>query len=226
MLTLLAASSASTAGPDFSGWVTAVATVVLTFATIALAVLTWQLAKATRSPAVIATIEPNGWAPTLLLDIHLANEGTASAFDITISFDPPIPQEREGQQHLERASILRAGQKMVSTLVDAKLMINTAYQVKVSWADKPGGKQKSLAYPVDISSIKGLRFINGGNPLFRISEDIRKLREQIDRVAKGQHRIEVDSYTSADREQEERAQQEMYEQIIAREKKQGGDPNA
>lgn len=193
-----------------SAWVTAIATVVLTAATIALAFLTWRLAEATRTPSVVATIEPNGWAPTILLDIHLVNEGSASAFDIEIGFDPALPKEREGQHHLERTSVLRSGQQMVSTLVEAKLMIDQVYEVTLSWARKPGGRKIVSIYPIDVSAIKGMRYINGGDPMFRIAEDVKKLREQIDRIAGGSKRLQVDSFSAQDRQAEHAVLVESY----------------
>ena len=202
LLLLQTSGSQPQAVLDMSAWVTAIATVVLTAATIALAYLTWQLAQATRSPSVVATIEPNGWAPTILLDIHLVNEGTASAFDVEIGFDPPLPKEKEGQHHLERTSVLKSGQQMISTLVQAKLMIDQVYTVTLSWAKKPGGRKTKTVYPIDVSAIKGMRFINGGDPIFRIAEDIRKLREQMDRLAGGAKRLQVDSFSAEERQAE------------------------
>jgi hypothetical protein len=128
VVTLVTIYSAATgaSGIDLAGMVTAFSTAVLAAFTILLVFFTKRLADVTRKPSIVATIEPNQWAMNHM-DIHVENEGTASAFEIRLKAEPPVRFERGGRGEkmpFESISILKAGQKVTSYLTSAALVLD------------------------------------------------------------------------------------------------------
>lgn len=189
---------------DWAGWTTAIATVALVAATAALAWLTWLLAKATSRPSLIATIESNGWA-FHFVDLHLVNEGNASAFDIQVEFDPALPAKEEGMTvgSFRNVSVLRAGQRLTTNLGRNTVVIDKVFQVTISWRAKPNGKRESTAYTLDMSFLRGITRLGSGDPTYVIAQELKKIREQWEGIAAGRKRISADTYTSDDRADEE-----------------------
>jgi hypothetical protein len=194
--------------------VTALATVALVAATIALAWLTWLLAKATSRPSLIATIETNGWA-FHFFDLHLVNEGNASAFDIEVEFDPPLPAKDDGMTvgNFRKVSILRAGQHLTTNLGRNSVVLDKVFEVTISWRAKPNTKRESMTYTLDTSFFRGITRLGAGDPTYSIAQELRKMREQWEGVAEGRKRISTNTHTSVDRQEEEEERERWYEQM-------------
>jgi hypothetical protein len=199
---------------DWAEWTTAVATVALVAATAGLAWLTWLLAKATSRPSLIATIEINGWA-FQFLDLHLVNEGNASAFDIELAFDPPLPDRHDNTAvgNFRNVSILRAGQHLTTNLGRNTVVIDKVFQVSISWRAKPNAKRESMTYTLDMSFLRGITRLGAGDPSYTVAQEIRKIREQWEGVAEGRKRISADTHTSADRKDEELERERRFDEI-------------
>lgn len=166
-------------------WVTAGGTVALVIATAVLAYLTWVLARATHRPSVILTFEPNHWALTWL-DMHVVNEGNATAFDIKIAMDPELPGRDNDKSPAiipESISALRAGQVLKRYACESVLVLDTIFTVTISWRASPKGRISSITYDVDMSYLKGHGSL-GGEPMVQIANEIKKLREHVGNIAR------------------------------------------
>lgn len=217
-------TEAAGAALDWAGWTTAVGTVALVAATAALAWLTWLLAKATSRPSLIATIETNGWA-FQFVDLHLVNEGNASAFDIQVEFDPPLPAKEEGMTvgSFRNVSVLRAGQHLTTNIGRNTVVIDKVFQVTISWRARPSGKRESMTYTLDMSFLRGITRLGGGDPTYTLAQEIKKIREQWEGVAAGRKRISTDTYTAADRDGEEQERERWFQEV--QEDASSADPN-
>lgn len=191
---------------DISAAVTAWATVALVAATIALAWLTWILARATSRASVVVTIEPNP-AAINFVDMHIINEGNASAFDVQISFEPPLP-ESGGQfdkiRFPSRISTFSAGQRLVTSLCEAFVILDRHYVVTISWLASPRAwRRQSLQYPFDLTHLASFGKL-GKDPAIQAADELKKIRENLDKVVSGQRRLRVDHYGHPDRIRERR----------------------
>lgn len=101
--------------------ITALATAALFYATWVLARETKVLSRATAQPHVTAGIEPNQWT-LIYFDLVVRNSGNAPAYDIKISFDPPIPDHANFRQGmavpLSSISVLTPSHELRSALSD------------------------------------------------------------------------------------------------------------
>lgn len=170
------------AEPDNSAAITAYATVALVLATGVLAYLTWVLARATNRASVIATIEPDPqWLQ--ILELHIFNEGNATAYGVTVTFDPPLPTSSvSGSRAIvypDKVSLLVAGQRIVSFLGQTKLMVDQKYKVTVGWKRRPTSRSTiTSTYDLDLSYLNFLRT--------RRTKDI---GEQLDAMSKTMDRL-------------------------------------
>lgn len=185
--------------------VTAVATVALCAVTAVLAKETKRLAALTSRPQVVASILPNrvgtGWA-----DLRVENTGNAAAFDISLTFEPPLkysPVDDDGQPPLHSISVLTPGQGMNSFLCDYSEIIDVVYSVCVSWKVDPHRTERtSLSYVLSIADIKGTSQLDGSDPAVEVEKHLKLLAKSVERVANGQRRLKVDSYSDRDRQNE------------------------
>ncbi len=195
-------------GFSAADWVIAIATVALVIATVVLAIFTKRLADATGKPQVVATIEVNRWS-MLHVDLRVENTGNASAFDIHVSFEPPLPRfglvPDGGTPPLHRISLLRPSQYLITSQCKAGDVIGAPYTATVSWAQRPNGRvRETLVYTIDLGGIRHLSRLGAESPEVQIADQIKKLREDWQNVASGFRRISVNSYSSADRDGDEK----------------------
>jgi hypothetical protein len=186
---------------DWSESLVAWGTVVLAAVTALLAWYTKQLADVTMRPSIVATLEPSRWS-VRHFDLHVVNEGTAAAFDIRVTFEPPLDLHnvKDGDpQPLTEISILRTGQRMTSFVAGFEDLEDKAFAVRVSWSRKPKrSKREELKYDFDMKSFGGVSFI-GSDPAVQIAEEMKNLRKLVQGTISG-NRLSVDIYSSGDRE--------------------------
>lgn len=197
---------------------TAFATFFLWRVTKALAVETKRMAEASAHPQVVASIEPNRWS-IRHADIRVANTGNATAFDVRISFDPPLTREGRGAERpipLQRISILRPGQEMVCDLSEFSPLLEKKFTVSTSWIGAPGAiNREILSYDIDMSDYAGWGTLGAADPLVQIAQDIKKLREQWQSIATGSRRVEVNIFSNTDRIKEHEELCERYDEVSA-----------
>ncbi|MBI1685417.1 hypothetical protein [Caulobacter hibisci] len=188
--------------------VTAGATVALWRVTKVLAKETERMADQAAQPHVVATIEPNAWA-MMYVDLKVVNAGNAAAYDVELSFDPPLDNgEVRGDQPIpfQAISVLRPGQSLSSFLCEYEKIKGLEYIIEARWKRAPTDiKTESLRYKYNFSHYEGMSQLENNDPLIQISTHLKKIREDWQRIAQGSSRIKADIYDQADRTAEHEA---------------------
>jgi hypothetical protein len=207
--------------PQTVGWVTGFASIMTGWATFALWKATRQLVVATNTmadrttqPHIVATIEPNQWSLNHL-DLRVANVGHGAAYDIGLTFDPPLPN-REGTRllkaPLQNISVLRPGQLLASYVASFDQVKGTCYAVKITWKNKPDSStQTSLSYPLDMNDYADVSNLGANDPQVQIAGQLKKLREDWRLIAQGSRAVRSDIFTSKDRAQKKKADHAAWE---------------
>lgn len=207
---------ASTFATVLGSLVTAVATVFLWRVTRALAVETKRMAEATARPQVVATIEPNRLS-MMHADIVVSNTGNATAFDIVVSFDPPLKRDKDRPDRpipLQRISLLKPGQELGSFLSEfGPLMEQGTYSVTVAWALSPSSMDReTITLQLDLKELEGITRL-GTDPMTQLAKSTKSLDEAFSKVASGWSKLNVNVITSADRAREQEVIRQRYEEF-------------
>ena len=201
--------------------VTAVATVFLWRVTRALAVETKRMAQASAQPQVVVHIEPNKWAMHHA-DLSVANTGNATAFDIRVSFDPPLERDQKRKDRpmpLQRISVLKPGQQLGSHLGPFAPLLKQVYKVEVSWRRDPQDSDREvLIYTLDMNDIEGTSRLGAADAMTQVAEQMKRLREDWQWVARGNKNLSVDVFTSADRQARQEELEQWYAEMEAEQK--------
>lgn len=177
--------------PELSTWVTVAATIATALATVVLAGVTWllfkstqRMAAATSEPNVIATLEPNRWS-FMHLDLLIENTGTGPAFDVQITFDPPLTRDRGGQQTtlpLNAVSILRSGQALRNHVGQGSAFLDRSYRATVSWkATANSTRRTTTSYDLSLRHYDGFSRLGGEAPQVQTAQELKKIREALER---------------------------------------------
>lgn len=186
--------------------VTAAATIALGFFTWVLARETMRLSRATAQAHVVATLEPNHWS-LMHVDLIVTNTGNAAAHDVAVSFSPEFGKEGHKDQGrpLRHISVLKPGQSLSSYVGDYEQFHEKIFEVATSWKHHPEErKRQSLSYELAMGDYEGYGHLGARSPLIQMAEQLKKLREDWEWVARGSHKIKTDNYSSDDREKERR----------------------
>lgn len=204
------AATVSTIAAAIGAAVTAVATIALWRVTKVLANETTRMADATGQPQIVATLRPNPWT-LMYAQIAITNSGNASAFDVTMEFDPQLVVDEDDQQAekrplpFQKVSVLRPGETLSSHVGKSFPLLEKTYWVTTSWLRGPQDtKRESLSYTLTMADVKGLEQLGGGDPLVQIAAEMKHIREDWRGVASANRRTRIDVYTSADRLHERR----------------------
>lgn len=193
----------------------AIATVVIAVGTVSLWYVTWALARETRRmvdagsrPHVVATLDPNQWS-MMHFDLRVENTGNATAYDIAVSFDPPLvsgsARDPARGVPLATVDVLKPGQGLTSYLAEAGVVLPNTYRVSISWKRDPSAAvRETNSYTLNMSAMEGITRL-GNDPLIQISNDVKKFTEAFGRLASGHPNMQVDVFTSADRLRERQA---------------------
>lgn len=194
---------------------TAAATLVLGWFTRVLAKETRRLVESSSQPHVVASIEQNIWS-FIHADLRVDNTGNATAYDIDITFDPPLSRHERDETlpaPFRKVSVLRPNGSLRSFLGEFQSVGKEAYMVKVSWKRDPNSSEReSYAYTLSMSDFDGITQLGDASPFTQIAREMKHIREDWKPVASGSHRLKVDQFTSSDRNEErervERAREE------------------
>ena len=178
--------------------VTAIATVFLWRVTKSLAIETKRLVDLGAQPHVVATIEVNMWS-MMHADLRVVNTGNATAYDITIFFDPQIAPKISGLEDrglpLSSISILRPGQELVASIGEIGPLLDDARSVEISWKRSSNKDVREYnKYTLDLTGYKNLRRLGGSSALTEIAEELRKIRNDLGPIARGDKRAGVDIF--------------------------------
>lgn len=201
---------------DISGTITAIATIALAMLTWVLARATNLMAKATSSANVVASLDVNQWS-FIHLDLIVHNTGNAAAFDVTVSFSLPLPfmsaAERDDTP-FGKISILRPNQTLTTGVNDWQSIGKEVYRVEVKWKRTPTSRRSEVnAYDINLAGLGKVSRLGGGSPEVQIAQQLKKLREDWQSVARGQKHLRVDSYDNTDRTREREAMEEQFREM-------------
>jgi hypothetical protein len=201
--------------------VTALATVALWRVTRVLADETRRLADTSSHAQVVATIEPNPWS-VIHMDLRVANTGNAVAFDVLVSFDPPLPKADGSPRAtipLQKISLLRPGQALTSYLTEFGKIKGSTFKVTISWKRSPTtATRETVIYELNMADFDGSSWLGARDPLTEIAEQVKKIREDWRYVSTGYNRLKVNIFTEQDNKNEHERVQEEIEKLKAQSK--------
>lgn len=196
---------------------TAVATFFLWRVTRILADETKRMVDAAAQPHVVVTLEPNPWA-AFYFDINITNTGNAPAYNIEVSFNPPLVNAEHRNSRdipFSKVSLLKNGQSLNSNLCKYDQIKDQSYSVKVSWSKKPGNPEREVnEYSYDMASFEGISYLGARNPLTQIAEQLKNLRDDWKPVSQGSKKIKSDVYDQDDRNEQSRLDEERYQDFL------------
>jgi hypothetical protein len=200
--------------------VTGIATVFLWLVTKSLATETRRMAEATSRPHIVASVQPNRWALNHA-DIRVDNTGTGTAYDVSITFDPPLPRDNVRQQErgapLHHISVLRPGQFLISYVCAFSALLDNGYTVRITWhRDSAEGRLEEHRYRLEMSEWDSFNQLGPSDPLVQIADQVKLIREDWQHVARGANRTRVDVFTSRDRRDEQRQREEWRNEMMRR----------
>lgn len=159
-----------------AAFVTALATIALCWVTAVLARETRVMAARAAEPHVVVTLEPNRWA-IHFLDMHIMNSGNAAAYDITTTFDPVLPADGpESWSPIDRVSVLRPGQEIVSSVGRFAALRDQTFKVTVKWRRKSGGPEEVNSYALNLRDYQNFNQL-GGDPMVKIANAVEKMQK-------------------------------------------------
>lgn len=126
-------------GGLISSLVTAIVTIFLWKVTRILARETTRMVDAASQPHVVATLDPSPWS-VRFFELNVNNTGTGTAYDILISFDPPLRNEdnlKGTGSPIDRISVLKPGHGINSYAANYDSVKGATYKVSVSWRKNP-----------------------------------------------------------------------------------------
>jgi hypothetical protein len=183
----------------------ALATGVLAWFTAQLARWTAQMAKATRQANVLVTVEPCRWS-YIHTDIVTENVGNAPAFDIIVSFDPPVIAVREDRTEevpANQITALRPGATIRNWIGRGATFVEQNHTVTVSWTERPNSKQRiETSYRVSLSHFSKVHQLGSGDPAVAMADELRKIREELPRMFGRGRRLQVDVFGADERARE------------------------
>ena len=230
---------------SLSSWVAALATVAIAVLTFILAKETWYLREAQIEqinslrkenirPAVSVTLKNSDIAFNLMM-VNLSNLGKGIARNISFKFiDKSGTEISEGNNVIVDLFLnllvfsngmhsLGINQSIDSFLfsfydLKGKLEDNDIFTpfftIIVSYSDVEGNIYTN-ELTIDFAEFKGITEIGGGNPLHKMAEDLKKLREQIEKMTSSSpKKLHVNTYTSRDREEQQKADAEWYAERV------------
>lgn len=203
-----------------SAFATAIATIILCYATIILARETKILSNASSQAHVTATIEQNIWSFNHV-DLIVSNSGNAAAYNIQINFEPPLPEFGDGTRSrknsnspISQISLLRPAQLMKSNLCSLSKLHDKAFKVVITWKKHPKAKKvETLSYDLSMLDYQDMSQLGANNPLTQMAQELKKLRDDWRNVASGNRRLEANVFMDQDRRREEVAKDEWFTQM-------------
>lgn len=198
--------------------VTAIATIVLAFLTWVLAKATRAMADATSNAQIVASLEANTWS-LRHLDLIVENSGNASAFDVEVCFDPPLPMDRVRKERplpYQKLSVVRPGQSFASYACEFSSVKGLSFKVTTSWKKNPTSNRRDrLEYVYDLTGFEGATSLGRRSPEIQIAEEIKHIRDDWKAIAGGTRKLKIDAYSQTDRESAEQEMNRLFDEHLA-----------
>ncbi len=165
--------------------ITACATIFLYKVTKILAVETKKMADASK-PHIVATLVINKWSMKHM-DLHIDNTGNATAYDIEISFNPPLKNTgvREKLETLpfQKISVLNPNQGLSTYLSEYSDIKDKSYFVEISWKNNSMATEREYnRYILNIGHYEGVTKLGDDNPLCSIANKVEKISDDIRKI--------------------------------------------
>jgi len=232
---------------SLSSWISAVATVAIAVLTFVLAKETWYLREAQIEQVNelrVQSIRPNVAVKFFsskisfnLMMLEISNLGKGIARNVRFRFYDRNDNEMEVSEnaivdeflklHVMSKGLHSLGinQKFESFLfsflevkgkADGEDIFSTYFKILTSYEDVEGNSYSDELI-IDFKEFEGVTEIGGGDPLHKISGDIKKLREQVERMTRSpSKRLHVNTYSSEDRELEKEEHKKWLEEMKAK----------
>lgn len=222
--------------PSESTWIiisaiiSAVATGVIAFLTIILAVETWRLRRnqdeqidSNRKESIRPHVEiflESSIVGFQFIIFKVENIGRGLARNIQLEIEKSerefLDSEKEIVGTLEKLSFFRNSlnslgvngtkKSFLFSFIDMqqkydKGFFETRLSFKITFEDMEGNSYTNHSV-IDLSEFEGITELGNGNPAYRTSIEIEKIRKNLDSLIKSSKRIKVDSYSQRDRNME------------------------
>lgn len=222
--------------PSESAWIiisaiiSAVATGVIAFLTIILAVETWRLRRnqdeqidSNRKESIRSHVEiflESSIVGFQFIIFKVENIGRGLArniqFEIEKSEREFLDSEKEIVGTLEKLSFFKNSlnslgvngtkKSFLFSFIDMQQkygegFFETRLSFKITFEDMEGNSYANHSV-IDLSEFEGITELGNGNPAYRTSVEIEKIRKNLDSLIKSSKRIKVDSYSQRDRNME------------------------
>lgn len=214
-----------------SSWISALATLAIAILTFVLARETWELRKAQSAQldgVRLESIRPNvsvsletSMVGMKFADVKVKNLGKGIARNVSIEFldrqglkvtagnDPVVDQFLTLSIFRNGIASMGIGQTISSFLINfpdlvAKLQGNLSngwVHLVIGYEDVEGNKFKNELM-IDFAQFEGISQLGGGDPIYVISQEFKKLRELFQQVAARDKRLGVNIYSEADRQRD------------------------
>lgn len=220
--------------PSENSWViisaviSAIATGVIAFLTIILAVETWRLRRSQDEqidsnrkdsirPHVKIFLESSIVGFQFII-FKVENIGRGLARNITFKVENHKEElsdsERDIVNTLEKLSFFKNSLSSLGVNSTRKSFLfsfvdmyekygtdfyETRLSFQINFEDMEGNSYSSYSV-IDLSEFKGMTEIGKGNPAYRTSVELEKIRKTLDSVIKSGKRINIDSYSQSDRD--------------------------
>jgi len=188
---------------------------LVTFATLAYAILTWRLVSETKKmrkvqtePKISIFMQPKEESINII-DLIIQNIGLGPAYNLEFKIDPDF-EYLKGEFLSERGFLKRGigylapSEKIICFLTllsfNYKEKIKTSIRINVNYKNAIGINYHDT-FEIDFSELSGLERI-GTPPLHKIAENISKIQNDLGRICSGFNRIKVIAYTKEDEKQE------------------------
>ena len=127
-----------------------------------------NLRRDQAKPFVVVDIQPSR-ASMHLLNLVVENTGTTIARDVTFEFEPPLSSSLDDYD-VAQTTLVKDGLPMIPPHRRHEYLFDSAIQrhdsglpmrfdVIVHYADKDGRKQEPLRFPIDLSPLYGIQFV-------------------------------------------------------------------
>lgn len=199
--------------PDY---LTAWATLALVVFTYRLASLTRVLARETRATReageradVQCAIQPHE-EHLNVAELVIANLGAASATHVTLTYGPTMRGNEEVGKKTIKLSRLLPGARIRATVGSYVHMHTKTFRAEGVFRDRFG--ESSIEYEQELGGWLGHSRVSG-HPEYKTAEALSKMADTMDKWTRFGGRLEVNAFSTKDREKEEQRLRQAWDEI-------------
>lgn len=202
---------------DWSDWVTAIATLVLTILTLVYVRITSKILSSQSDPCVVLTVVHDEDRASIL-QLIAKNVGTGLAQDIRFTFTNPLPARAFGvtEQRAKKTEMMTEG-----PLINGIPALGPGECRKIDWGQYGGlkaaigdskiiatchfkknfKKMKPICCPLDVESFS--RTVAAESPASKTAKELEKISKSLSHFATGFHKLKVEITSMPEEENEE-----------------------